>query len=251
MAMKKFRAPALPIAGPAYNQDYFAQLIRALALYFNQLDSQTPVQWESVQAAEFIGGLFTGEGRGLWMPYIQMEDNNDQFLTAANTPKLITFSGTVANNDIFNVTSDGAHAIYGGTFNIQYSLQMVNTNNSQQNGWVWFRVNGVDVPGSCTKFTVPARKTELIHGYTCAVSNVIIRLKPGDYVECWWAADAIYVPTVSNGVYLEYYGANSEGFNHPSIPSAIETITFLSALPDSTVTGVSALGSVGKVTIVT
>ena len=249
MAMLKFRAPPLPIAGGQYSQDYFAQLIRALTLYFNQIDSQTPVQWQQVISDEFIGGLFSGEGRGLFLPYISLQDNADQILDAALTPKRVQFgSGTLADG-FFNIASDGAHAIYGGTYNYQYSLQMVNTGNAQYAAWVWLRVNGVDLAGSATKFVVPARKSPSVHGYLCAVSNVVLNLNPGDYVECWWAAEAIYVPATTDGVYLEYYGANTEGFNHPSIPSALATIMFMGALPDSNVYGVSALGSVGSVTV--
>lgn len=249
MAMLKFRAPPLPIAGAQYSQDYFAQLIRALGLYFNQIDSQTPVQWQQVIADEFIGGLFSGTGRGLFLPYIALQDNNDQTLAAALTPKLVQFGSGTLSNDFFSIASDGAHAMYGGTYNYQYSLQMVNTANSQYAAWVWLRVNGVDLAGSTTKFVVPARKSAGVHGYLCAVSNVVLNLNAGDYVECWWAAEAIYVPATSDGVYLEFYAANSDGFSHPSIPSALATIMFMGALPDASVYGVSALGSVGSVTV--
>lgn len=249
MAMLKFRAPPLPIAGAEYKQDYFAQLIRALSLYFNQIDSQTPVQWETVIADAFEGGLFTGEGRGLNLPYIALSDNADQLLAAALTPALVRFGSSDLYKDFFSIISDGAHAIYAGVYNYQYSLQLVNTDNAQHAAWVWLRVNGVDLPGSATKFIVPARKTASIHGYTAAVSNVVLNLQAGDYVECWWAAEAVYASGVSSGVYMEYYGANSEGFNHPSIPSALATITFICAAPESTVLGVSGLGAVGSVTV--
>ena len=63
MSMVKFRAPPLPLAGVEYKQEYFTQLIGALSLYFNQIDSLTPVQWEKVIADEFIGGLLYGDGR--------------------------------------------------------------------------------------------------------------------------------------------------------------------------------------------
>lgn len=249
MAMLKFRAPPLPIAGPEYKPDYFAQLIRVLNLYFNQLDSTTPSQWDQVIAENFTGGLYSGNGRGLVLPYLSMADYADQILTAALTPKLVRFANSSLGSDFFNIASDGAHAIYGGIYNYQYSLQLVNTDNAQHAAWVWLRVNGVDLDGSTTKFIVPARKTASIHGYTAAVSNVVLNLNAGDYVECWWAAEAIYVPATSDGVYMEFYAANSDGFNHPSLPSAIATITFLGAQPNSTVLGVSALGAVGSVTV--
>lgn len=249
MAMMKFRAPALPLPGQEYSQEQITQLIRALTLYFNQLDSLTPLQVDSITAQNFYGGIFNGEGRGLFFPYIAFEDNTDQILEATLTPKMVTLGSVAGSNDIFYTGSDGAHVIYEGVYNIQYSLQLVNTANAQHYAWVWIKKNGVDLKGSATKFSVPARKSAGEHAYICAVSNVICPLAAGDYVEIWWAADAIYVPATSAGIYMEYYAADSEGFTHPSIPSSIVTITYISHLPDSTVEGVSAIGYVGSPTI--
>lgn len=64
MALEKFRAPALPVPPAEYDQQYLTNLIRALRLYFNQLDSLTPNQAESYRADEFIGGSFTGNFDG-------------------------------------------------------------------------------------------------------------------------------------------------------------------------------------------
>ena len=61
MAMTKFRAPALPLPGQSYDQTQVYQLIRALQLYFNQLDSLTPIEVDSVTAANFVGGEFFGD----------------------------------------------------------------------------------------------------------------------------------------------------------------------------------------------
>ena len=249
MAMMKFRAPALPLPGQQYSQENLNQLIRALTLYFNQLDSLTPLEVDAITAQNFYGGDFFGEGRGLYFPYISLEDNADQILTATLTPKLVTFGSVVAANDIFYTGSDGIHVTYNGVYNVQYSLQLVNTSNAQHYAWVWVRKNGVDLKGSTTKFSVPARKSAGEHAYVCAVSNVVCPLNAGDYLEIWWAADAIYVPATSAGIYMEFYAANSEGFNHPSVPSSIVTVTFMSELPASTVDGVSAIGYVGTPTI--
>lgn len=42
MALENFRAPALPLPPPEYGRNYFDQLVNALRLYFNQLDSELP-----------------------------------------------------------------------------------------------------------------------------------------------------------------------------------------------------------------
>ena len=64
MALEKFNAPALPLPANEYDQQYFTQLVRALRLYFNQLDSLTPNQANSYRADEFIGGEFIGDFTG-------------------------------------------------------------------------------------------------------------------------------------------------------------------------------------------
>ena len=49
MGMQKFRAPALPLATPEYDQQQLSQLIGVLRLYFGQLDSTTPLQVDGIR----------------------------------------------------------------------------------------------------------------------------------------------------------------------------------------------------------
>jgi hypothetical protein len=50
MGMVQFRAPALPLLGETYNQRQADELLRALRIYFNQLDSLTPNQAQSYRS---------------------------------------------------------------------------------------------------------------------------------------------------------------------------------------------------------
>jgi hypothetical protein len=57
MALEKFRAPALPNPTddiPRPTQEYLRQMIRALGLYFNKLDSLSPNQADSYRANSFL-----------------------------------------------------------------------------------------------------------------------------------------------------------------------------------------------------
>jgi hypothetical protein len=49
MGMQRFRAPALPLATPEYNEQQLAQLIGVLRLYFTQLDSNVPLQMDGLR----------------------------------------------------------------------------------------------------------------------------------------------------------------------------------------------------------
>lgn len=54
MALELFKAPALPLPSDEYNRQYFDQLLNALRLYFNQLDSITPNVAYSYRADKLI-----------------------------------------------------------------------------------------------------------------------------------------------------------------------------------------------------
>ena len=49
MGMQRFRAPALPLAPIEYDQQQLSQLIGVLRLYFNQLDSNVPLQMDGLR----------------------------------------------------------------------------------------------------------------------------------------------------------------------------------------------------------
>ncbi len=55
MALDKFRAPPLVYPPVQYSQEYMAQTIRTLEIYFNQLDSATPNHAETYTATYFYG----------------------------------------------------------------------------------------------------------------------------------------------------------------------------------------------------
>jgi hypothetical protein len=251
MTMLKFRAPPLPIAGRDYNQDYFAQLIRVLTLYFNQLDSLTPVQWQQVTAEEFIGGLFSGEGRGLTLPHIAAQDLNDQYAAANDTPTAIEF-GVLDSGSGWTLNAPGsATASYAGIYKITYSLQLANNANAIHNATVWLRVNGIDVTNSATFFTVPARKSSGNPSYVCGYSEVTFPLNANDEIELYWATDQAADGGATEGIYLHHEPAQTTPYAHPAVPSVIGSIVFVSALPTPNVTGVYAAGYVGSVTVIT
>ena len=59
MALVGFKAPPLPLATGEYSKAREDQLVRALQIYFNRLDSLTPNAANSYTADNFIGGEIT------------------------------------------------------------------------------------------------------------------------------------------------------------------------------------------------
>ena len=223
MGMIKFKSPALPLPRELYDRQYFDQFIRVLTLYFNQLDSTTPLQ----------NDYYVGGGWFLTNPHIAASDSTDQIAGGNNTPTVVEWN-TLDSGFGWTLAAPGtATAQYDGVYKITYSLQFINTANAIHYATVWLKVNNNDVANSATIFTVPARKSASPgeEGYLAAYSEATFSMNVGDEVELYWATDQAGDPTVpTTGVYIFHDAAQTTPFARPAIPSAIGSITFVSAL---------------------
>ena len=226
MAFKGFRAPALPLPPAVYEQRHLDELIRSLRIYFNTLDSRVPIQSE----------LFIGGGWGLTIPHISASDSTDQVATGNNTATVVKWN-TLESGFGWTLNSPGsATADYAGVYTIRYSLQLLNSANAIHFATVWLKrtSNSVtsDVPNSATIFSIPAAKNNNTPSYTVGYSEATFSVDVGDEVELYWATDLAGNPTTPTaGVYIFHDAAQTTPFARPAIPSAIGSITFVSALP--------------------
>ena len=233
MALVQFRAPALPLPKPAYDYGQMNEFVRALRLYFNQLDSLTPNQAESYTADSFNGGTFTGSevfggvlagfGRGLEVPYAMLMSDEDQTSLGTTSENLITYNRIIFSDGINVENNSRITFSYPGQYLVTVSLQVTNSSNQIREFELWAKNTGVNYPLSNTRFDVPATKG--IAGLGHLVANVagIFTVTNGEYLEmAWWANNT--------NVKLEHYGAGTNP-TRPEIPSVILTVQFVSALP--------------------
>ena len=217
--IKATKAPNLPIPTISYSQTYQESFSNALRLYFNTIDS-------------FTTSLSIPDGgSSLSFPHIAASDTTDQYATANNTPTIVKWN--TLDSGLGFTLDPGFYAIaeYNGYYKIDYSLQYANTANAAHDVVVWLRVNNVDVPGSASKITVPARKSAGVPSYTLMYSTVPFTVDAGDEIALWWATDQAYSTTGPvNGIYMLYEPAQTVPYAQPSIPSAIGAITFVSRL---------------------
>ena len=219
MARYSARAPSLPIPTFEYSQSQQDQFQNALRLYFNRLD-------------DYLITLSSNQGASsLSFPFIAASDSTDQLATEADTPTVIKWDTLEAGSG-FSLNAPGsATALVSGVYKITYSLQFVNTDNAIHNAAVWLKVNNIDVPRSTTVFTLQARKSAGVFNFLCAYSEVVFSLEAGDEMELYWAADAAFrVSPAREGIYMEALAAQTSPYARPAVPSAIGSITFVSAL---------------------
>jgi hypothetical protein len=73
-----------------------------------------------------------------------------------------------------------------GVYNIQWSGQFQNIENTVEDVHVWLRINGVDVPGSAGDISISARRSATIFSRTIIGWNYFLSLTAGQYVELIW-----------------------------------------------------------------
>jgi hypothetical protein len=215
--------PNLPLGTDTYERRYQDQFTNVLRLYFNQLQNAF---------SELFG---PDGGKYVAFPHIAASDNAIQYATAANTPTIVQWSSLDAGTG-FKLNSDNtATAQIPGIYKITYSLQFANDDNAIHDAIVWLRINGSipadDVPNSTTVFTLQARKSALLPNFVCGYSEVVFTLRAGDFVGLWWGTDQAATSGGATGIYIDYQAAQTSPMPYPAVPSAIGSITFVSALP--------------------
>jgi len=200
--------PRLPAAPNEYDAQFIEQYSNILRLYFNQIDGLT--------------GTLLGEsgGRYLRLPYGAFSSGVDQ-TTTANTATLMTLNTTDFSNDV-SISSSKITVANAGIYNLQFSVQLENTDTAPQDVFIWLKQNGVDIAGSTGKVGMPARKGvsdpfHAIYGW-----NYFVSMTAGQYIEIYWS-------TTNAAVTIQFYPASASP-TKPSTQSVVATLSFVSAL---------------------
>jgi hypothetical protein len=214
--------PNLPLGSEEYERRYQDQFTNVLRLYFNQLHNA-------------LGELVSNNGgKYIGFPHIAASDGALQYATAANTPTIVQWNSLDAGSGFTLNANNTATAQVTGIYKITYSLQFANDDNAIHDAIVWLRINGstsaADVANSTTIFTLQARKSALLPNFVCGYSEVVFTLNAGDSVGLWWGTNQAATSGGATGIYIDYRAAQTTPMAYPAVPSAIGSITFVSAL---------------------
>jgi hypothetical protein len=160
--------------------------------------------------------------------YGSFYDTGSVLAASATRIYSMSLSNTDISNGVFVSSSNGDTTkikfTNAGVYNVQFSAQFSNTDNSIQDTVVWVRKNGTDIPDSSGTVGVPAFKAGS-NGQVLASWNYYLNLLANDYIQlCWHVEQA-------NVITLETIAAGTSP-THPRTPSLILTAqrvdTFLS-----------------------
>jgi hypothetical protein len=215
------RTPQQPrlLAAPAdYDSNYSNQSNNVLRLYFNQLDNV------------FTALLSSNGGAYLRIPYGAFSDFNNQ-TTTANTATLVGLTTTDFSNQV-TVTSSKMYVQNAGIYNLQFSVQLQNTDNASQDVFIWLRQgndggSSADIVGSTGKVGLPARKSVGDPFHDIKGWNYFVSMAANDYIQIYWS-------TTNAAVSIATYAASGTP-TQPSTASVVATMSFVSALPISAI----------------
>ncbi len=203
--------PNLPLSPELYDRLYIESLTNTLRLYFNRLENIT---------RNLLG---RDGGRFLSNPFGAFSSEIDQSAASTTVAYAITYSNTDISDSVFLSNSSRLNTTYPGIYNLQFSIQLENSDTQIHDVDVWAAINGVNVANTNSKFSVP-NKHGGVNGNLIAALNLFLTMQAGDYVELYWRTSDI-------GVTVEYSSSGSSP-TRPATPSVIATMAFVSSIPE-------------------
>lgn len=158
-------------------------------------------RWETLQ----------GYGTTLPAAYGSFSSTARQTAAAINTAYPVTFN-TTAESYLVSIGTPTSRIVcaQSGVYDFQFSMQLDKTAASTAHIFIWYRVNGVDVAGSASRFSINGSDAE-----TIAAWNFVQTMTAGSYFELVWATD-------DTNAFVEAFVAAPPV---PAIPSVILTAT--------------------------
>jgi hypothetical protein len=142
--------------------------------------------------------------------YGSFYDTTTQTATTINTATAVMFNSTSLSSGVFiGSPTSRIYVDTPGVYNFDTSLQVHKTSGGTGLIYIWFRVNGVNVPDSASQIRVQGNDAEIFSSL-----NYFFDLKSGDYVEIMFSVTDLSVELL----------AEAASSPHPSVPSIILTV---------------------------
>jgi hypothetical protein len=199
--------PNLPLSPLQFDSRYQEGLNNVFRLYFNRLSGTL----QNVLGPN--GGQYIDCPNGLFF------NTADQTFAATNTAYPVVFNATYLNNAVALQTGSTSkvEVSISGVYNFQYSGQLLSTNSSAKNVYIWIKRNNVTIGYSTHAYTLSSNDE-----YTEISWNFNIDLAAGEYLE-------LEIAATDTAVRLDAEAATSP---HPGIPSSVLAVNFISPLPN-------------------
>jgi hypothetical protein len=113
-----------------------------------------------------------------------------------NTPHNVHFENTDIASGVRVVDENRITTDYAGLYSFDFRMQLISTNSSKKEIYIWARKNGVDIARSTSRVTLSGNEIELVPSWSFSLSMQI-----GDYFELMYAVnDTAVLIHAPNGI---------------------------------------------------
>ena len=149
--------------------------------------------------------------------YGSFYDTTNQGNTPASTARAININSTATASGVSIQSGNRITVDHDGVYNIQFSLQLIKTDNGNKDADIWLRYNGVDVPNSNGIVTIIGNNGKGITSW-----NFVQTMTASSYCQIYWS---------SNDSNLTIYAVGTQSTpTRPATPSMIVTVDKISSL---------------------
>lgn len=141
-------------------------------------------------------------------------------IAAANTATLVRLNITDFSNGVSVVNETDITFAIGGTYNVQFSVQLINASNANDNAAFWFAQNGTNIVDSSSIATT-IKKDGTIVGAVIVAANIYVSVSPGDVIRMYWS-------TTTGNTILVTYPRSLANPVRPASPAVILTVNQVS-----------------------
>lgn len=128
-----------------------------------------------------------------------------------NTATAIRFDTPVIEQGVRMVDTNKVTFDRAGKFSFTLTAQIENADSQAHNFWLWGRINGVDIPNSLTRYSIPSSHGGL-PGAAVVERSYFGPMAAGQYIQVMWMTDNAQVT-------FQYNAANVSPAR-PATPSA-------------------------------
>ena len=144
--------------------------------------------------------------------------SEDTQTASINTATNMEFPATDISSGITVASDTRLTVSRTGIYNVQFSAQFRNSDTAEAQADIWFRINGINVPDSNTRITIPKAHGGG-DGFVVAAWNIYLTMTAGQYAEIMWST-----PNTDVSIY------HDSGLllpTRPDVPSVIVTMNEL------------------------
>jgi hypothetical protein len=160
-------------------------------------------------------------------PFGEFSNSNDQTAPSTGTSAVVQWDSTEESSGVYLSNTTRVNVRNAGTYSVQYSLQLTNSDNAEHYADIWLRKTNTDVTNTGKRYFLPARKSASEPSHVVATYETLITCAAGDYLEVAGSVSDVDVT-------LEHFAADG-AIPRPAIPSASIVVKLVSPLAYSNI----------------